>query len=167
MVMKINKFEKFYKKNFDKIYKFVFFRAGCNKELTEDLVSEIFTKALVNFTKYDEKISASAWIYTIAKNHLANYYRDNQKKALSLEEIEFDIPVAEEISDKLTKEQAETELCQALKSLPQDKRQLIILKYIEGFSYQEISEITGKSKPAVKVATHRAMRELKNEMTND
>ena len=45
-MVKKTDFENFYRRNFDKIYRFVFFRVGNNKELAEDLVSEIFKKFL-------------------------------------------------------------------------------------------------------------------------
>lgn len=162
--MKINQFEKFYRKNLDKIYKFVFFRVGQNKELTEDLVSEIFTKALENFEQYDEKKSVSAWIYTIAKNHLANYYRDHSQKIVSLDEIEFDIPIPEEAPASLIGDQSKKELWRLLNALPLDKRQLIILKYLAGYSFQEMSKILGKSKTSLKVACHRVINELKRKV---
>ena len=71
-------FEKFYNSHVDKVYRFVFFRVNCNKELAQDLVSEIFIKAMEHFVDYDENLSKSAWIMTISKNHLANYWRDKK-----------------------------------------------------------------------------------------
>ncbi len=80
--MSKREFEKFYNNHLDKVYRFVFFRCNGNRELTEDLVSEIFMKALEHFDSYDEKVSKSAWIMTITRNHLANYWRDSKKTSL-------------------------------------------------------------------------------------
>ncbi|TAL19526.1 sigma-70 family RNA polymerase sigma factor, partial [Patescibacteria group bacterium] len=74
--MNPEKFRKFYETHFNKIYRFVLFRVG-NRELAEDLVSEIFVKALKAFPSYDESRSRSSWIFTIARNHLINHYRSS------------------------------------------------------------------------------------------
>lgn len=167
-------FQKFYQTHFDKIYRFVFFRVGGNKELTEDLVSEIFIKALKNFNNYKEEKSKSAWIFTIARNHLANHFRDSGKRVeISLEAIDnethIEIEILAEIKtdfladgfEQFVKKDAERELLQALNKLPEDARQLVTLKHLSGYSYKEIGEMLGMSEGAVKVATHRAMKELK------
>lgn len=169
-----NNFEKFYNTHFDKIYRFVFFRVGGNKELAEDLVSEIFIKALKNFDNYEEEKSKSAWIFTIARNHLANYFRDTSKRVeISLEAIDsethIEIESQEEIKTNLladgfeqfAKKDDERELLQALNKLSAGARQLVTLKYLSGYSYKEIGEMLGMSEGAAKVAAYRAMKELK------
>jgi len=164
-------FLKFYKTNFDKIYRFVFFRARGNKELAEDLTSEIFIKALEHFEDYNSDISRSAWIYTIARNHLSNFFRDNKKTFLSLEEItldgEFEIDVQKEAGlsfdglEHLIQKDAEREILELLANLSEDKRRLVTLKYLLGYSFKEVAEIIGGTENAVKVAAHRALKELK------
>lgn len=167
-------FAQFYNQHLDKIYCFVFFRVGANKELAEDLTSEIFIKALKNFESYEEEKSKSAWIFTIAKNHLANYFRDSQKRIeVSLEEVDetlkMEVESHEEVKsiyladgfEQMLKKDAERELWQALKILDEEKRRLVTLKHLLGYSYVEIGEITGMSAGAAKVAVHRAMKELK------
>ena len=57
--MSKRKFEKFYNQHMDKVYRYVFFRVSRDRELAQDLVSEIFIKALNNFSKYDEKSEIS------------------------------------------------------------------------------------------------------------
>ena len=169
-----NNFEKFYNTHFDKIYRFVFFRVRGNKELAEDLTSEIFIKALKNFNAYEEEKSKSAWIFTIARNHLANHFRDTGKRVeISLEAIDgethIEIESQEEIKtnlladgfEQLAKKDAERELLQALNKLSADARQLVTLKYLSGYSYKEIGEMLEMSEGAAKVAAYRAMKELK------
>lgn len=167
-------FEQFYNIHFDKIYRFVFFRVGGNKELAEDLVSEIFIKALKNFGNYDAEKSKSAWIFTIARNHLANHWRDTSKRVeISLEAIDetahIEIESKAEIGtdflaegfEQFVKKDAERELWQALNKLSDDERQLVTLKHLSGYSYKEIGEMLKMSEGAAKVAAYRAMKELK------
>ncbi len=161
--MNKREFERFYKKNFDRIYRFVFFRVQ-NRQVAEDLTSEIFMKALNAFDRYDEKVSKAAWIYTIARNHLANYFRD-QKPSVDVEEVAFGL-VGEEGRETMEKVSDRLLLAKALDELSLEERRLVTLKYLEGYSYKEMAEILDKTDAALKVATHRAMKKLKLEFQN-
>jgi len=168
-------FERFYNANIDKIYRFVSFRVGQNKELAEDLVSEIFIKAFKNFSSYDENISHSAWIFTIAKNHLANHWRDNAKKSEVL--IAETVTVDEENGEIMGEEQwlsvaifkqketqAKSEIYDMLAKLSPVDQELVTFHYLYGYSYLEIAEMKGKSETAVKVAVHRAVKTMRKKL---
>jgi len=157
--MKKKYFEKFYSANMERIYRYVFFRVGQNHALTEDLVSEIFMKALKAFDRYDEKVSRSAWLYRIASNHLANYYRDN-KKDIEIESVAY-LMVDPAVNKEQGRQEAMMGLEKAMIELSTEERQLVTMKYIEGYTYVEIAEIRGKTLGAVKMATSRAMKKLK------
>jgi RNA polymerase sigma-70 factor, ECF subfamily len=152
-------FERFYQENMERIYRYVFFRVGRNVDVAEDLVSEIFMKALKNFEKYDPKISKSAWIYRIAHNHLANYFRD-KKQAVDIDDVSFML-IGEDGNRTMEQIEAQKQLGEMLGILGKDDKRLVTMKYIEGYSYREIGEIVDKTEDAVKVATYRAMKKLK------
>ncbi len=153
-------FEAFYQANLDRIYRYVFFRVGRNETVTQDIVSEIFIKALQHFEKYDEAISRSAWIYRIAHNHLANYFRD-KKPQVDLEDVSFTL-VGEDGRRSMEEWEEHTKLETALGKLQIEERCLVTLKYIEGYAYAEMAEILGRSSDALKVATHRAVLKLRS-----
>lgn len=152
-------FEQFYKANVDRIYRYVFFRVGRNVSVAEDLVSEIFIKALKNFHKFDPNISQSAWIYRIAHNHLANHFRD-QKKDVDLEDVQF-VLAGEDGRKTFEAREEEMKLYEALDELSPEDRKLVTMKYLEGYSYKEMEQVIEKRTDALKVATHRAMKKLK------
>ncbi|MBU0530879.1 sigma-70 family RNA polymerase sigma factor [Patescibacteria group bacterium] len=156
--MNQRKFEQFYRTNIDRIYRFVFFRVQ-SQEVAEDLTSEIFMKALKAFDRYDEEKSKAAWIYTIARNHIANYYRD-KKDAIDIEEVAFSL-MGEDGREEMEKSSDRMLLAKALDELSLEERRLVTLKHLEGYSYKEMAEILDKSDAALKVATHRAMKKLK------
>lgn len=153
-------FERFYRENIDRIYRYVFFRVGRNRDLAEDLVSEIFLKAFNGFSSYDPSVSKSAWIYRIAHNHLANYYRD-RKETVDLEDI-APLLVGEHGQEALERQEARTRVERALMELSPDDRRLVTMKYLEGYSYEDMAPILEKTGDALKVATHRAMKKLKS-----
>ncbi len=155
-------FEKFYNTHIDKVYRFVYFRVGASQDLAQDLVSEIFMKALEHFGSYNEELSKSAWIMTIAKNRLANHWRD-QKPTSHLPEDE------EESGDSFwlksaiksfKNEENKRELENLLVNLNNDDREIVTFHYLLGYSYVEIAEMKQMTETAVKVAAHRAIKKL-------
>ena len=153
-------FERFYRKNVDRIYRYVFFRVGRNREVAEDLVSEIFMKAHRAFDSYDPSVSKSAWMYRIAHNHLANYYRD-KKETVDLEDVVLTLPGEQGVETMIRKEE-DAHLRAILDKLSPDDRKLVTMKYLEGYGYKDMAPILGSSATALKVATHRAMKKLKS-----
>lgn len=155
-------FEKFYNTYVDKIYRFVFFRTGGNKELAQDLVSEIFIKAMEHFADYDQKKSNSAWIFTIAKNHVANYWRD-KKQTSSLPEDEAesnDDFWLKSAINSFKKEADKRQINDLLVKLDESSREIVTFHYILGYNYAEIAAMKGMTETAVKVAAHRAIKKL-------
>lgn len=162
-------FEKFYNEHFDRIYRFVFFRCR-DRELAEDLVSEIFLKALNHFADFDEARGKAAWLMTIAKNHLANYWRD-RKATVSLTAV--DETGEEEEAEFLGLKQAlqawqkakDTSLVyELLGKIEPIEAEIVTLHYLFGYSYLEIAEMRGVSEGAIKVAAHRALKKLRKHL---
>lgn len=152
-------FTRFYRDNMDRIFRYVFFRVGRNRDVAEDLVSEIFMKAFRAFDSYDPTVSQSAWIYRIAHNHLANYYRD-KKQDVDLEDVTL-TAIGEDGNDTMHKRESEIIIEKSLAQLEKDERRLVTMKYLEGYGYEDMAPILGKSADTLKVATFRAMKKLK------
>ena len=157
--MKKPNFETFYRKNIDRIYRYVFFRVGQNRDIAEDLVSEVFMKALKNFEKYDPKISESAWIYRITQNHLANHFRDS-KSTTDIEDVKFFL-VGDRGEEEMIMHEETRIIEQGLDELTRDERQIVTMKYLEGYSYKEMADILDRTADALKVASHRAVKKLR------
>lgn len=155
-------FEKFYNTHVDKVYRFVYFRIGGDKALAEDLVSEIFIKAMEHFIDYDEKKSHSAWVFTIAKNHMANHWRDKKPtSALPEDENEHNDDFwLKSAINLLKKDIAKRELYDLLETLDESSCEIVTFHYILGYSYSDIAVMKGMSETAVKVAAHRAVKKL-------
>jgi len=160
--MKTSDFRHFYDCHFDRVYRFVFFRVGNNEEVAQDVTSEIFMKALGAFANYDPKRSQTAWIMTIARNHVINHWRD-RKETVDIDKLVFSLEGDDGRTVEETRDDIRT-LQVALESLPPKDKRLIELKYILGYKYGEIAEELGKSTGAVRIETHRAMKKLKQDM---
>ena len=151
----------------EQIYRFIYFKIGNKKEEAEDLTSSVFLKTwnYIKDTEIKEK-TLKALIYKIARNAIIDEYR---KKALrddvSLDQSENAQNIADDRQDiigdidiNLDKDK----IILKLNALKDDYRELIILRYIEDLSISEIAQIQGKTKGAVRVEAHRALRALKN-----
>lgn len=152
-------FRRFYEHHVDRVFRFILFRVGQNREVAEDLTSEVFIKALNSFEKYDPDKSQTAWIMTIARNHLINHYRD-KKEQIDIDDVAFELVGTDGRHETVVTDDRRC-LYEALEHLDQHERRLIELKYLEGFRYQEIAGLIGKTAGAARIEAHRAMKKLK------
>ncbi len=158
--MKQPSFERFYEEHFDRIYTFVFYRVGGQKEQARDLTQDIFVKAFEAFDRYDPAQSRSAWIYTIARNHVINAYAKTRPK-VALEEVEDHLCASHDPRASYLLRQDELVLYKALRELPPDEARLIQLKYLEGWSFAELSEILQKNSGALRVQAGRVLKKMR------
>ena len=151
-----------YEENKDKVFTYLMYRLNFNREVCEDLLMDIFLKAYEHFHTFDSnKGSFKNWIFRIAHNHLVNFWRDDKKEA-SLDEIEEDskieaVSIDETISDQIIDEQIQ----HVLSLLSDTEREIITLRYLNDFSYQEIAEILNKNEGAVRTSLSRALEQFK------
>jgi len=149
----------------DRIYNYVYYRTGHPAE-AEDLTARIFFRALSHIGSYDDRgIPFSAWLYRIAHNLVANWHRDrSRRKIISLDDI-AQWRVSEE-SPELAAQLIEDKnaLLEAIRRLPADRQELLILKFVERLSNSEIGAIMGRSEGAVKSLYHRTLMSLREEL---
>jgi len=107
----------------------------------------------------------TAWLYRIAHNLTANWYRDTRRrKEVSLED-HTDLPHQAELPEReLEKTQEKEVLLNAIRRLPPDRQQLILLKYLEDLSNGEIAVIMGKTEGAIKSLYHRSLIALREQV---
>lgn len=135
-----------------------------NRELSEDLVQDVFFRMLRYRASYDPRQSFTAWMYQIARN--ANVDQAQKRKAEVVGIDEFDerrpepasgAPGPEEIA---AKDQNVALLKRALEMLPQEKREILVLSRFNEMKYEEIALVLGCEAGTVKVRVFRAMRAL-------
>jgi len=152
-------FIKQYNKFYVKIFNYIYYRCGQNRDLADDLTSEIFLKAYEKIDSYDSKRAFSSWIYTVARNHLIDYYR-SYKPESSLENLTKDPTSSTFIGDVRDKDQ----VIRLMKKLEQENpayQEVLQLKYFGECSTEEIAEILDLSPNSVYVTIHRALSKLK------
>lgn len=153
-------FTEFYRKNVERIYRYLYFRVAGNKELAQDLTQDVFLKAFEAFERYDQNISVSSWIFTIARHHLLNHVA-KQRPNVTLEEIENTLWDHDDLGKRVERRYDDQRLLDALKMLPPQDAELLRRKHLEGWSYDQIAEETGKTSAALRVRSHRALKDLR------
>ncbi|MEK7116246.1 MAG: RNA polymerase sigma factor [Patescibacteria group bacterium] len=153
-------FPSFYRSHVTRVYRFIFYRVNGNKELAEDLTQDVFLKALAAFDRYDPAVSESAWMYTIARNHLINHMQ-KQHPSVALEAIENTDWDRVDWAEILSASYDERRLLEALKQLPETDAEIIRLKYLEGWPYEDIAQKIGKTAGSLRIQTHRALKCLR------
>ncbi len=152
---------------FEKIARYVRFRV--QETEVEDVTSDIFLKVVENIQSYQKAPRAgfSSWIFRIAHNTVIDFYR-RKKEVLAPENDDDEEGFFLQIPDENPTPDMETDhhfntkrIHQMLGQLPSNQREILELKYLEGFSNTEIAQVTGKSEGNVRVLQLRALREMR------
>lgn len=156
-------FAKLYDIFIDPIYRYVFYRVKGGE--AEDLVELVFLKTWENINQYRRgQYNFSAWIFRIAHNAVVDYYRSNSHIE---EELSTDIPDERRLAntaDRTHRSLNGNLLSTAMRELKDHYRQILILKYINDLSNEEIGYITGRSQAAIRILQFRALRNLRKIM---
>ena len=127
-----------------------------NRETAEDLMQEVFLKALL--TLGDSNTNLRAWLYKVARNTCLNNLRAGKRETAITGELEDKAPQpAEQI---LARERREQLYC-AMQQLPDRQREILELFYFSEMSVREIADLTGLTSQNVRVLSHRAKQKLR------
>lgn len=157
-----------YERYVDRIYNYIYYRTG-NRHDAEDLTAKVFFQALSHIPRYVQRgLPFSSWLYRIAHNMVANWHRDrNRRQIVSLDRLAV---VGSQGSDSLFQQVAQGEqrdaLLSAIRQLPDDRQQLLILKFVERIPNAEIGQIMGRSEGAIKSLYHRTLVSLRQELAD-
>jgi RNA polymerase sigma-70 factor (ECF subfamily) len=150
------------------------FRMVRNRELAEDLSQETFIKVLNAVQSYRPEFKFSSWVFKIANNAAIDHIRKRELDTLSLEgSPHADTPELIEATALQIGERGESQLDEvanrelggtierAIEALRPEYRSCILLRHVEGRTYEEIAEILNLPLGTVKTYIHRARNELR------
>ena len=139
------------------------YRMTGNSEDADDLTQETFIRAYKNLWRYDTSRKFFTWLYTLALNLIKSHLRKKNKDNKS-----FEGASAHLFSDKNPSPEAEfiekQETSDCLLRLEHESRALLIMRFQQGLTFEEIAQITGKSLSAVKMSVYRGLESLKKLM---
>jgi RNA polymerase sigma-70 factor, ECF subfamily len=142
------------------VYRYIYYRV--DSQIAEDLTEETFLKVWQNLKQYKKGTHPfSSWVFKIAHNLVCDYYRKEQP----ISEIDENMPDTESNLSperKITIKFTQIQLRKAIKKLPENSQQVIILKYINELDNQSIAKTVGKSEGAIRTIQFRALQQLRS-----
>jgi RNA polymerase sigma-70 factor (ECF subfamily) len=156
-------FVKFYDRYMKEVYRYVSFKVG-SAETAEDIVSDVFLRALEYVSDVQRPLvkQVRPFLYQLARAVVADFYRD-RKPTQQLDLLE---DVQQDSASTKSPDSAAEQLAlqRALSHLPEDQREAVLLKHIEGLSAGEVGKIMERSAGAVRVLVHRGLERLRELM---
>jgi RNA polymerase sigma-70 factor (ECF subfamily) len=143
-------------------------RQGCRDNgMAKDLLQEVFIKTYLHLNDYDPTLSFSSWIYRIAHNETVSHFRKEKSRPFVLDKGEFG-ELLEKISDDLDMDNRDrrcysaSDIQEALVRLEVRYRDVIVLRFFEEKSYDEISDILQMPAGTVATLLNRAKKKIKS-----
>ena len=175
----VNSFEIIVKKYEKMIYNLAVTKTQ-NRETAQDISQECFLRAYKMLRSYRTDSAFSTWIYRICQNLIIDFYRKDKKiKTVSLtpmtsmddgdiKEKDIDIEDTEsEPSEQIIRAEKIKKIREIINLLPDDLREMIVLRDLQNFNYAQISEMTGIEIGTVKSRLNRARGKLKDYITEN
>jgi len=149
---------------YEPVYRYIHFKVS-DPQASEDLTSEVFLRVLEALKKGKMwNTTPDAWIFGIARNVVADHYR----KAGRHPEVALDerlaMPDEQNLTQQVIVAEQHQELAQAIRGLTDEQRDVVLLRFMEGLSINDVAEILGKTPGAIKGLQHRALRTLAEAM---
>ena len=145
-----------------RVYSLAVYSTG-DETLAQDLVQAVFLNVFRGIRRFRFQSSFSTWVYRITYNECQNYHRRHRGNFVPLEAIlggsdEIDpSPVSEA---QHARQECQSILQQAVMQLPFQMREAVVLRYVEGLSYEEMAQVLGCAPGTVASRLSRALTEL-------
>lgn len=151
------RFAELYTRNFHLVYAYVA-RRSATREEAEDITSEVFHQALANIKRFEWRGAPfAAWLIRIAANAIADRWQSKSRERGN--------PVADEPSDpSMEGVERRAVLYQLVERLSEDQRRVIVLRFVEQKSIQEIARELRRTEGAIKQLQFRALERLRADM---
>ena len=134
-----------------KIYGFIYSKLS-DRDIADDIFQDTFIKVIktLKSNSYNEEGKFLPWVMRISHNLIIDYYRKNKKMPMFRETEEFSIfsimsDNVPNIESQLITPQVESDLRKLILELPEDQKEVLIMRMYQDLSFKEISELTGVS----------------------
>ena len=158
-------FDQLYRRYVDRVYSYAFYQLGDHHE-AEDVTERTFLSALAAIGRYrDDGSTFRAWLFRIAHNAIANAHRSRARRRTEpIESIaEPHAPGADPAAVVAGADRSRA-VREALARIPTERRQVIVLRFVDGLSSREIGAVLDRSPGAARVLLHRALADLAAEL---
>lgn len=158
-------FDRLYRRYVGRVYSYAFYQLGDHHE-AEDATERTFLAALAAIDGFtDEGATFRAWLFRIAHNAIANAHRSRRRRRTEpMSDVEHYHAPGADPAGVVARADEGRELRAALARIPAERRQVIVLRFVDGLSSREIGAVLDRSEGAARVLLHRALRDLAREL---
>jgi RNA polymerase sigma-70 factor (ECF subfamily) len=154
-------FDVLYRRYLERVYGYAFYLLGDHHD-AEDATERTFLSALAAIERFrDEGGTFRSWLFRIAHNVTLNAVRSRRRRRTApLESAPEPRDPAADPAGVVARAEERRRVRAAVATLPLERRQVVVLRFVDGLSTQEIARILDRSEGAVRVLQHRALRDL-------
>jgi RNA polymerase sigma-70 factor (ECF subfamily) len=172
------RFDALYRKYLAQVYSFAFYELR-DHHAAEDATERVFMQALAALPRFEERLDAftlpegevapdistfRVWLFRIARNVIANERRRSGRRPVAPLEAAQQLIAPDDVVETAATREAGSAAWQAVARLSEDRRRVIILRFVEEMSTAEIAAVLARSEGAVRVLLHRALRAVEADL---
>src|ERR671939_1052703 len=162
-------FSDLYRAHLRDVYSYSYYRTG-NHHDAEDLTEQTFLQAYRHFERALRESNGRPlrpWLIRIAHNLAANYYRDRSRRPQTQLEDAAVLSAPHHTEELVEGRESVKEVLAGVASLPDDRREALIMRFALDMDNKEIARALGRSEGATKVLLHRAIKQLEERLRED
>lgn len=158
-----NAYEQLYDAYVAPIYRFVLFKVSHQAD-AEDITSDVFLRVWNYLTekKRPSVRNFRSFVYQVARNAIIDYYRRQATTSTHTQALDPEAPIVstQDLYEQVATNDELQGVLIAIKKLKQESQDVLMLRYIEGYTHKQIAQALGKTPAAVRVTLHRATKKL-------
>lgn len=157
-------FDRLYRRYVAPVYSYAFYHLRDHHD-AEDITERAFLSALDALPAFEERgATFRAWLFRIAHNALVNQMRTRSRRRTEpLDALAHQV-APDDVQASVARREDARRVWKAVSSLPEERRRVVILRFVDELSSREIGEVLGRSEGAVRVLLHRALREIARDL---
>jgi RNA polymerase sigma-70 factor (ECF subfamily) len=162
-------FSTFYRNHLRDVYNYTYYRTS-NHHDAEDLTTQTFIQAYRHFERAQRESDGRPlrpWLIRIAHNLAANYYRDRSRRPTAVLDEANEIGGGRDTEQIVEEREEVMRVLKAVRSLPDDRREAMIMRFALGMDNREIANTLGRTEGATKVLIHRSIKQLEKHMAEE
>ncbi|MFZ2358406.1 MAG: RNA polymerase sigma factor [Anaerolineae bacterium] len=150
-------FDELYQRYVPSLFRFIYYSLNGDRNDAEDVLQETMLAAIRSLSRFRNESSLSTWLHVIARNKISDQIRLRQRfrnHQVEEEAADLELQRVSMLPEDVIAQRSDIEA--VLRALPQDQRDVLLGKYLDGFSVRELSSIMGRSEKAVESLLTRA-----------